>query len=171
MARSGHVAELRALVGTHRLLLPSVGTAVFDGVGPERQRLLLVRHADGTHRWGLPGGAVEPGEHPADAAVREVEEETGLTVELLAVAGVFGGPDAEIEYDNGDRTAYVTTVFVARPYGAGEITLAHDEIHDAAWFELDDLDATDLPDHARRMVSAAIAVQRDGAPAQFQPPG
>ncbi|MEX2504455.1 MAG: NUDIX domain-containing protein [Egicoccus sp.] len=169
MARSGHVAEIRALVGTHRLLLPSVGTAVFD----QETKLLLVRHADGTHRWGLPGGAVEPGEHPADAAVREVHEETGLEVEITGLGGVFGGPDAEIHYDNGDRTAYVSTIFVARPRTGtpgDALDLAHDEVHDAAWFELDDLDAIDLPDHARQMVSAAIAVHRDGAPAQFRAP-
>ena len=50
-------------------------------------RLLLQLRDGGTakdpHRWGPPGGRVEPGEEPHDAAVRELEEETGLRVERL----------------------------------------------------------------------------------------
>jgi 8-oxo-dGTP pyrophosphatase MutT (NUDIX family) len=42
-------------------------------------RVLLVRRAD-DRRWAMPGGWVEPGEEPADAAVREALEETGLIV-------------------------------------------------------------------------------------------
>lgn len=49
----------------------------------EHGRVLLVRAAHDGHtsgRWFLPGGGVEHGEHPADAVVREVREETGLRV-------------------------------------------------------------------------------------------
>ena len=42
-------------------------------------QVLLVRRAD-DGRWAMPGGWVDPGETPAQAAVREVAEETGLTV-------------------------------------------------------------------------------------------
>jgi 8-oxo-dGTP diphosphatase len=50
---------------------------IFD---PNRQRVLLVNHR--WRGWVPPGGAVEPGETPRDAAVREALEEVGLTVEL-----------------------------------------------------------------------------------------
>lgn len=56
----------------------------------ERGRLLLVQQAE-TGYWSTPGGAVELGETPADAAVREAWEETGLLVEPVALIGVFGG--------------------------------------------------------------------------------
>jgi 8-oxo-dGTP pyrophosphatase MutT (NUDIX family) len=50
-------------------------------------RLLLQLRDGGTtkdpHRWGPPGGRVEPGEEPYEAAVRELEEETGLRVDRL----------------------------------------------------------------------------------------
>ncbi|MFA9445608.1 NUDIX domain-containing protein [Egicoccus sp. AB-alg6-2] len=164
MARSGHVAEIRALVGTHRLLLPSVGTAVFD-----RDRLLLVRHADGSHDWGLPGGAIEPGEHPADAAVREVHEETGLLVEVTAIAGVLGGPEAEIRYDNGDRTCYVTTVFTARLRSTAAIDLDRGELAEAGWFDAEALADVELPGHARAAVAAAVDVHHGGPPAFRRP--
>ena len=63
----------------------AIGAAVVcvDGMG----RVLLVRHlATGT--WLLPGGALEPGESPEDAARRELREETGCEADELAlVAG------------------------------------------------------------------------------------
>lgn len=52
-------------------------------------RLLLTHlSAPGDDRWTLPGGGIEPGEDPRDAAVREVLEETGLLVELDGLLGV-----------------------------------------------------------------------------------
>ena len=90
------------------LQLPSVSVVLRDDAG----RVLLARHSE-THTWGFPGGSVEPGETPADAAVREMWEETGLFVRLTRLVGVFGGPEHIIRYKNGDRTSYVSSTFEA----------------------------------------------------------
>jgi 8-oxo-dGTP pyrophosphatase MutT (NUDIX family) len=58
-------------------------------VGRDRRVLLLRRADEGT--WGLPKGKIEPRESPEEAAIREVLEETGLSVRLL-------GPLAEVRY-------------------------------------------------------------------------
>jgi mutator protein MutT len=72
-------------------LVECAGAVVRDQHG----RLLLVRrgHPPAEGRWSLPGGRVEPGETPAQAARREVREETGLEVEIgRLLASVELGP-------------------------------------------------------------------------------
>ena len=56
----------------------------------DRERFLLTRlvTADGAPRWTLPGGGLDPGEHPEDGALRELTEETGFTGALDALLDV-----------------------------------------------------------------------------------
>ena len=84
MPMSDHIRGLRALIGTALLEVPTVAVFTFD----EDNRVLLVRHVEGND-WTTPGGMVESYETPADAAVREMWEETGLHVELTRLIGVF----------------------------------------------------------------------------------
>lgn len=56
--------------------------------------MLVRRRADdGAPPWVLPGGKLEPGEHPGETAVREVLEETGLTVRPVRILGERIHPD------------------------------------------------------------------------------
>lgn len=63
----------------YNMIIPTVGVVAFKG-----QQVLLVRHGEAaghlTGRYGLPGGRFEEGETAVQAAEREFEEETGLTV-------------------------------------------------------------------------------------------
>lgn len=106
MPISPYVRALRAQVGSRRLLLPSAAALVY---GPDGG-LLLVRQTDGGV-WSLPGGVIEPGETPADAVVRETWEETGLLVEPVRIAAVYGGSEFTVRYPGGDETQYVISVF------------------------------------------------------------
>jgi len=110
-----YVKRLRELVGGDEVLqIPSVSIALRDAEG----RVLLARHVEG-QQWVLPGGAIELGEVPADAAIREMREETGIAVRLTGLVGVFGGPDFIVHYRNGHRTSYVMAVFEATAEGQG----------------------------------------------------
>ena len=124
---SPHLRRLRAVLGSDLLLLPSVTGIIFDA----QDRILLVRQsADGV--WSAPGGSMEPGEAPADAVVREVWEETGLYTAPIRLLGIFGGPECAVTYPNGDRTAYVMSVFECAVRG-GALREASDETSAAAF--------------------------------------
>lgn len=81
-----------------------VGAVVVDGSG----RLLLVKRGrpPGEGLWSLPGGRVEPGESDTEALVRELAEETGLSVSVGPLAGTVErpGPDGVV-YDIHDYFA------------------------------------------------------------------
>jgi 8-oxo-dGTP diphosphatase len=66
----------------------------------DQDEVLLVRRAVEPFQgwWDIPGGFLEPGEHPADGARREIREETGLEIELVSLLGIWMdiyGPDQE----------------------------------------------------------------------------
>lgn len=134
MGISGYVRGLREKVGTDLLLMPSTHVLVRDDDG----RVLLVRHVEG--RWMLPGGAIEPGERPEEAAARECLEEAGIVVEPFRLAGVYGGPEFEVTYANGDRTAWVVTIYEGRIV-QGEPVPDEDEVDAARWFAREEIDA------------------------------
>lgn len=118
MPISDYLHDLRALVGRRLLLVPGVAAVVSDSA----DRVLLERRAD-NGAWGLPAGAVDPGETPAAAIVREVHEETGLQVAPERILGVFGGTRMRTTYQNGDVSEYTVTVFACRVTGGRLETL------------------------------------------------
>lgn len=66
-------------------MVPTVSAVVFDADG----RLLLIHENYDRRRYGCPGGRVEFGERPADAAVREAKEETLCDVEVGYLIGLY----------------------------------------------------------------------------------
>src|SRR3712207_4896517 len=103
MPMSSYLRTLRAKVGHDLLMMPAVAIILFD----DERRLLLAQ--DGaTGLWMTIGGAMDPDEVPANAAVREVWEETGLLIEPVRLIGVFGGPEFRVTYPNGDAVSYTS---------------------------------------------------------------
>jgi len=102
----------------------SAGAVVFHR-GPRIEYLLLL-----STYWGFPKGLIEPGENEATAALREVREETGLSVTLLAG---FRTVD-EYWYRRGDaRIRKQAIYFVAEaPTRAARLSHEHD---DMAWLD------------------------------------
>jgi len=158
---SDHVRALRAKIGTDLVEIPTVSVVVQD----DASRVLLVRHVEGDV-WTTPGGMIEPLETPANAAVRETWEETGLLVELTRIVGVFGGPLFRATYASGDRIAFVSTVFAARPL-RGTLAPDGEETLEARWFVRHELAALAMNPHVRPVLAAALGPARD---AYFEPP-
>ena len=112
MPVSDYIKGIRAATGHERLLNPGVAAIIRD----ERGRVLL-QHRSDDGSWSLPAGAIDPGETPAQAVVREAHEETGLHVVPEKVAGVFGGEGFRHTYPNGDQIEIVSIVFLCRVTG------------------------------------------------------
>lgn len=149
MGIPAHIARLRAAVGHDLLLLPSVSVLPADPAG----RVLLVRHAGHHDGWAVLGGAIEVGESPAEAAVREAREEIGVEIRLLRLLDVLGGPDYEVRYPNGDRVAYVTAVYEAAVID-GVPAVNDAELSEVAWFTRDELDGAELNRLTAALLSA-----------------
>ena len=149
MGIAPHIARLRAVVGHELLLLPCVSVLPLDGAG----RVLLAWHSGHSDGWGTVGGAVDPGESPAEAAVREAREEIGVEVRLGQLLDVLGGPDYEVTYPNGDRAAYVTAVYEASIV-EGVPAPADGELSEVAWFNREELPAIPLNRFTRALLAA-----------------
>jgi 8-oxo-dGTP diphosphatase len=107
------------------------------GICTDDDRILLCRLSDRTEApgsWTLPGGGIAFGEHPADAVVREIEEETGLVGEVQGLVAIDSfvverrRDDAFIEH-HGLRIVYEVTIT------GGSLRNERDESTDRAdWF-------------------------------------
>jgi ADP-ribose pyrophosphatase YjhB (NUDIX family) len=93
-------------------LVPSVTAVV-----PNEQGEILMVHKTDNDLWALPGGGMDLGEFMADAAVREVKEETGLDVEVTGVVGIYTDPRHVMAYDDGEVRQQCSICFTARLLG------------------------------------------------------
>jgi len=109
---SNYLRTIRAQIG-HDLLL--VGNAAAVVVNHHGNVLLTKRRR--SVKWGVPKSIIEPGEDPAEAAIRAVYEETGMRVIPERISGVYGGPALLGQTPNGERVAVICVVFVCRPMG------------------------------------------------------
>ena len=120
--------------------------------------VLLIRRLDGRYlggQWDIPGGTVEPGESPLQAAVRETEEETGLLVDSGEELSHHTNPDT-----NGRPLTFHTLTYrVREPEPHREVALAPDE-HDAfAWVTPEQALDYDLVWHVRATVESVVAAR------------
>ena len=148
MAIAPYIRRLRELVGHELLVLPSAAVLPRDCDG----RVLLVRIRD-TGQWAAIGGAIEPDESPEQAALREADEEAGVTLRLGPILAVLGGPEFRITYPNGDQTSYVSTVFDATVVG-GTPTPDGDETMAAQWWSPDALPHGEMSGFTRALLAA-----------------
>ena len=151
------ILALRKQVGHDLLWVPGVTAVIFDDSG----RVLLHRRSD-TGTWALIAGIPEPGEQPAQAAVREAFEETGVHIEVDRIAAVVA--EDPMTYPNGDVVQFLDITLRCRAVG-GQARVNDDESLAVEWFRRDA-----LPPLGRRMRERlAHAAEADGA-TWFVPP-
>lgn len=126
-------------------------TVVFAGPASARKVLLVKRAAypfEGC--WALPGGFIDEGERPVEAARRELAEETGLIWEgPLVPVGAFGDPGRDPRGWT-VTAAYLADIGLETPTVAGG-----DDAADAAWCFADELPDNLAFDHAD-IIAAAL---------------
>lgn len=135
----------------------------------DQGRMLLVRAGPDSHRpgtWLLPGGGIEHGEHPADAVVREVAEETGLVVRPAGVREVTAEVVVTAQgLEHTDAVIYDLTVTGGRL--RPEVGGSSDEVR---WFATHEVDRLPLSAPAAYTLGRSVAVSAQaGGPSQVTP--
>ena len=138
------IEPLRGPIFSRPTPIVAAEAAIID----DSDRILLIRRAD-NGRWAMPGGALEVGETPAEGAVREALEETGVRCEPLALAGVF---DWRLWGSSSPHHLYII-VFLCRPLDGsrfGTPSHAH-EILETGWFGEHEMPGDVCPGHLSRL--------------------
>jgi len=129
----GYIKSLRKYVGNEPLIGLGATTLVFNN----RKELLLNLRTD-TNTWGIPGGSMELYETIEETAIRELKEETGISVDELELVTILSGKEYYFEYPNGDKMCTVIVLFKVLSY-AGEINVSDNESKQLKFFSLDNL--------------------------------
>jgi 8-oxo-dGTP pyrophosphatase MutT (NUDIX family) len=127
-------------------------TATDDGAGATALLLTLRAASLRAHRsqWALPGGRCDPGETPVAAALRELEEELGLTLSPDAVLGLLD--------DYPTRSGYLITPVMVWAAGPAALSPNPAEVASVHRIELDAITAVDafdftaIPESTRRVI-------------------
>ena len=128
----GYISDVRQYIGHAPLVTPGATVVVMKD-----NKILLNLRAD-TNTWGIPGGALEPGETLEETAARELKEETNLHAERFSLLNVFSGEDFYFKYPNEDETYSVVVLYLANGV-AGELKITDGESRELAYFGKDEL--------------------------------
>ena len=98
-------------------------------------------------------GIVDPGEEPADAAVREALEEAGVVVRADRLTWVHQIP--RVTYDNGDQSDYLDLTFRCE-WASGDPVPVDGEMTEVGWHPLAELAAAGVDDDMRARIASAL---------------
>ena len=106
--------------------------------------------------WTLPGGGIDFGEHPDDAVIRELEEETGYHGAIDSIAGVFSHVYRRSRAAEGQDLHFLGILYHVRIVGGGLRDEVDGTTDAARWFAREELAGIRLVEIARRGVELAF---------------
>lgn len=134
-------------------IVPGGSAVVVDDQG----RVLLHRRRD-SGLWSLPSGVMEVGETMAAAVAREVVEETGVTVEIVGLVGIYSDPRHVIAYSDGEVRQQFNICFRARPVAGSPH--ATDEASEVRWVSPGEFGSLDMHPTQRLRLGHALDEMR-----------
>lgn len=140
-----YVETIRRKIGHDLLVLVGANVIIYN----THHEYLLQQRANGN--WGLMGGLMEVGESLEETAIREVYEESGLTIESLMQLQTFSGPTFRFKLKNEDEIYVVTTLFLAHQVSGEMAYDGNDETLNLKYFSYQDLPET-LKDEYRKYI-------------------
>lgn len=135
MSRTDHYHDPDAPKAT------SIVIAVSAFVLDDRGRLLMIRRTD-NGLYALPGGRHELGETMTETATRETEEETGVSISVTSLVGIYSNPEHVMAYSDGEVRQEFSICFRGQVTGGRERT--SDESSEVLWVERSELDSIDV---------------------------
>ncbi|MEU7524874.1 NUDIX domain-containing protein [Saccharothrix sp. NPDC042600] len=132
----------------------SIRVAVSAIVQDPTGRLLMIRRTD-NDKYAIPGGGQDVGETLTQAVVREVEEETGIHVQVTGLVGLYSNPNHVIAYDDGEVRQEFSICFRAQPIG-GELRTSN-ESKEVQWIEAVHLPTLDIHPSIRLRIEHGLS--------------
>ena len=133
----GYIQKMRRYLGNQKIILNCAG-----GIVLKNDKILLQRRSD-NDEWGLVGGLLELDESYLDAAIREIKEETGLTVKAKSFLGIFH--NYNMMWGNGDKAHTIGAYYVFEIVD-GELRI-DEESYELKFFSLSELPHLFAEDH------------------------
>ena len=136
-------------IGKNGKIRLGCSAVIFD---ESREKVLLTKRAD-NGLWCLPSGGMEPGENVEETVIRETREETGLTIRVLRLVGVYSDPNSLVVYQDESAVQIVALSFEAE-ITAGVPGLSK-ETSDWGYFTLEEVNSLEmLLNHRQRIQDA-----------------
>ncbi|MFB6246330.1 MAG: NUDIX domain-containing protein [Candidatus Pacearchaeota archaeon] len=123
---------------------------IANGYIVNADKFLVVRRSEesgGAGTWEFPGGHIEFGEHPDNAVVREVKEETGLDLKPKYVYRIFSK-----EYEKEDKKVHKIRIVYYFETSEDKVKLDPREHDDYRWLSKDELEGFLIGKHVKRCV-------------------
>ena len=116
--------------------------------------ILMIQRSD-NGLWAIPGGAQDVGESIVATAIREVREETGISIDVVGLVGIYSDPGHVIAYDDGEVRQEFSVCFRGHPVG-GALAIST-ESKRVEWIERERLSQLDVHPSVRLRIEQGLS--------------